>query len=155
MDKGGRLTDWQCFLEADRCLSSKFNLREVVILETGSIKKTIFMVVGCLSLALGMTGIFLPLLPTTPFLLLAAYCFMQSSTRLYNWLIQHKVFGKYIYNYLTHRAVEAKAKRLALVFLWGTIAISLYLLPNIYIRLLLFAVGSGVSFHILTLKEFK
>ena len=141
--------------ELDSGCNNILKLREVIILETVLIKKYLLIAVGCLSLAFGVIGIFLPLLPTTPFLLLAAYCFTRSSNRLYNWLIQHKVFGKYIYNYLTYRAVEPKAKVLALVFLWGTTAFSLFLLPNIYLRLLLIAVGTGVTFHILSLKVFK
>ena len=118
-------------------------------------KKYALIAAGCLSLAFGIIGIFLPLLPTTPFLLLAAYCFMRSSNRLYNWLIRHKVFGRYIDQYVTYHAVERKTKRLALIFLWGTMTFSLFFLPNIYIRLLLLAVGIGVTIHILSLKVLK
>lgn len=145
-------------LLSDRMYTSRRKtqkLREVIILETINIKKCLLIVIGCLALAFGIIGIFLPLLPTTPFLLLAVYCFTRSSNRLYNWLIQHKIFGRYIYNYMAYRAIEPKTKLLALVFLWGTTAFSLFLLPNIYIRILLIAVGSGVTFHILSLKVFK
>ena len=65
---------------------------------------------GCLAVVLGILGIFLPLLPTTPFLLLAAACFFRSSPRLYNWLISHKRMGPYIRNFREHRAIPLKAK---------------------------------------------
>ena len=65
-----------------------------------TITKFILMIVGLISLIMGFIGIYLPLLPTTPFLLLPAYCFLRSSKRLYNWLINHKVFGRYIRDFL-------------------------------------------------------
>ena len=65
-----------------------------------TITKFILMIVGLISLIMGFIGIYLPLLPTTPFLLLAAYCFLCSPKRLYNWLINYKVFGRYIRDFL-------------------------------------------------------
>lgn len=119
------------------------------------LKKYILIAVGCLSLFLGILGIFLPLLPTVPFLLLTAYCFTRSSSRLYNWLIHHKTFGSYIYNYQTYRAIKRKTKFLAISSLWGSLGLSMILLPNVYICLLLFFLGMGVSFYILSLKTLK
>jgi uncharacterized membrane protein YbaN (DUF454 family) len=119
------------------------------------IKKYILMAVGCLSLFLGILGIFLPLLPTVPFLLLTAYCFARSSNRLYNWLIYHKTFGSYIYDYQTYRAIKRKTKVLAISFLWGSLGISMILLPGVYICLLLSLLGMGVTFYILSLQTLK
>ena len=83
-------------------------------MQTGqTIKKYIFIGCGCLSILLGIFGIFLPLLPTTPFLLLAAYFFTRSSKRLHSWLIHHKTFGQYIYQYETYRAMDRKTKLVA------------------------------------------
>ncbi|HMM21806.1 MAG TPA: YbaN family protein [Selenomonadales bacterium] len=125
-------------------------------MQTGEIiKKYILIAVGCLSLALGIIGIFLPLLPTTPFLLLAAYCFTRSSARLYGWLIHHKTLGSYIYHYQTYRAVTRKTKVMAIVFLWGSLGLSMVLLASLYIRLLLIAVGAGVTLYILSLRILK
>jgi uncharacterized membrane protein YbaN (DUF454 family) len=120
-----------------------------------AVKKYALITGGCLSLALGIIGIFLPLLPTTPFLLLAAYCFTRSSDRLYSWLIHHKTFGSYIYHYQTHRALKKKAKLAGIVFLWSSLAVSFFLLPNLYLRLVLIAVGTGVTLHILSLRTLK
>lgn len=119
------------------------------------LKKYILMAVGCLSLFLGILGIFLPLLPTVPFLLLTAYCFARSSSRLYNWLMNHKTLGSYIYNYQTYRAVTRKTKVLAIAFLWGSLGISMSLLPGLYSCLLLSLLGMGVTFYLLSLQTLK
>ena len=119
-----------------------------------SVKKLLLVLAGTISLALGVLGIFLPLLPTTPFLLLASYCYMRSSQRLYNWLINHRIFGEYIYNYMTHRAVKRSAKITALTVLWLSMATSIIIVDIIYVRALLILIGAAVSFHILSLKTF-
>jgi len=118
------------------------------------VKKILLVLAGSLSLALGILGIFLPLLPTTPFLLLASFCYMRSSKRLYIWLINHKTFGEYIYNYVTHRAVKRSAKITALVVLWLSMTTSIVLVDILYVRILLIAIGTAVSIHILSLKTF-
>jgi uncharacterized membrane protein YbaN (DUF454 family) len=71
---------------------------------------------GTLFLGLGITGVFVPLLPTTPFLLLSAACYARSSKRLYDWLLNHPVMGRIIREWRTHRRMPLRAKRMALVF---------------------------------------
>ncbi|MBS3995592.1 MAG: YbaN family protein [Alkaliphilus sp.] len=117
-----------------------------------SIKKYFLIFAGSASLTFGIVGIFIPMLPTTPFLLLASYCYVRSSKRLYDWLINHKFFGAYIYNYLTYRAVKRSTKIVALLFLWLSLTISIFIMANLHIKLLLIAIGIGVSTHILLLK---
>ncbi|MBI5805749.1 GNAT family N-acetyltransferase [candidate division TA06 bacterium] len=116
------------------------------------VKKYLLIAAGLVSLGLGVIGIFLPLLPTTPFLLLSAFCFLRSSQRLHGWLVNHRVFGAFIHDYLKYRAVPLKTKILALVLLWGTISLSIILLPNLTVRIFLAAVALGISLHILSLK---
>ena len=118
-------------------------------------KKYCLIAVGCLSVALGVIGIFLPLLPTVPFLLLAAYCFTRSSERLHSWLIQHKKLGPILHQYQTHRAVSRQTKMLALTSLWGSLIFSIVLLPHVHIRLFLIAIGMGVTWHLLSLRTLK
>lgn len=120
-----------------------------------NIKKILLIIAGTLSLVLGTIGIFLPLLPTTPFLLLAAFCYLRSSQRLYDKLINNKRFGPYIKNYMEYKAVSKKAKYSALALLWLSLIVSIILFNNIYIRLLLLCVGIGVSIHILSLKNME
>ena len=105
---------------------------------------------GLLAVGLGTAGIFLPLLPTTPFLLLAAACFFRSSPRLYSWLIAHKRFGRIIRQYREHHAISRRARLATLSLLWGTLAFSgLVVLEAPWARILLLAVGVGVSLHLL------
>ncbi|NQU27807.1 MAG: DUF454 family protein, partial [Candidatus Marinimicrobia bacterium] len=75
-----------------------------------TLRKGLLILIGILLVVLATVGIFLPLLPTTPFLLLAAACFFRSSDRLYRWLITHKWFGLYIKNYREHKAITKGAK---------------------------------------------
>ena len=118
-------------------------------------KKYIFIALGSLSIALGVVGIFIPVLPTTPFLLLAVFFYLHSSKKLYRWLLQHRVFGTYIYNYITYKAVLKSTKIFAEIFLWSGLIISMILVNNWHIRALLLFVGVAVSMHILTLKTIE
>lgn len=119
------------------------------------LKKSLLVIAGTLSLVVGVIGIFLPLLPTTPLLLLAAYCYLKSSDKLYNRLINSKRLGPYIKNYIEKKAVKKKVKYSALAFLWTSLIISIILIDNIYIRLLLGLIGIAVSTHIVLLKTLK
>lgn len=117
-----------------------------------SIKKYVLIFIGSISLTLGIAGVFIPVLPTTPFLLISSFCYIHSSKRLYNWLINHKIFGEYIYNYMTYRAVKRSTKIGALIFLWLSLMISMLIVSNLHLRIFLFTVGVGVSIHLFTLK---
>ena len=111
---------------------------------------------GTFFVVIGIIGIFLPLLPTTPFLLLAAWCYARSSERFYNWLINNKWFGEYIKNYREGKGVPLKVKILSISFLWITILISVYFfVTNIYIRLILIAIAIAVTIHILSFPTIK
>lgn len=117
-----------------------------------AIKKYILIIIGLIALSLGFIGIIIPILPTTPFMLLAAYCFVRSSKRLYNWLINHKVFGVYIYNYLENRAIKKSAKISAMVLLWPSLLFTMCIIQKIPVTIILMVVGVFVSKHILSLK---
>ncbi len=92
--------------------------------------KALLIVVGWLSIALGAIGLFLPILPTTPFILLAAACFAKSSPRFHAWLLRNKTFGPLIQNWQQHRAVPRHAKRMAIITILVSGALSLYLLES-------------------------
>jgi len=115
-------------------------------------KKYILSFLGMISIALGVTGIFIPVLPTTPFLLLASFCFLRSSERMYSWLINHKYLGTYINCYLTYKAIPRKTKIITMIFLWPALIVSMLIVPVLYIRIFLFAVGIGVTIHLMILK---
>ena len=109
-------------------------------------------IVGVLAIGLGTAGIFLPVLPSTPFFLLAAACFVRSSDRLYKWLISHKGFGPYLRNYREHRAITLPAKIVTLILLWGTIGYTIFVMDALALRVLLLVIACGVTLHIVRLK---
>ena len=118
-----------------------------------SIKKGILISSGTFSLALGIIGIFIPLLPTTPFLLLAAACYIRGSNKFYNWLIKNKWLGEYIKNYQEGRGVPLNVKIITIIVLWLTIMISIIIfVSNFIIQIILFFIAIGVTIHILTIK---
>ena len=117
------------------------------------VKKYILISLGFLFLGLGVLGVFLPLLPTTPFLLLSVSCFCRSSQRFYSWLLNHRIFGRYIRNYRERRAIDLKTKWFALIVLWATIGFSIYLFRHtIFIPILLFVIALLASWHVLSLR---
>lgn len=118
-------------------------------------KTTIFTILGFLALILGMIGVFLPILPTTPFVVAAAGCFATGSPRLNKWLSDTAYFGEFIENYRTKKGVKKAVKRRALLFLWIALAVSALLSRQIYVWVILLIVGIGVSLHIALLKEKK
>jgi len=114
--------------------------------------KYLYIFLGLLFLVLAVIGIFVPVLPTTPFLLLTAFFFLRSSERLYQWLLSHKVFGPYLHNYIRYRAMTIKAKRAAIATLWLSLAISIYLVNKTYVDIILIVIGISVSCYILSIK---
>lgn len=116
----------------------------------------ILICIGAVSVVLGVVGIFLPLLPTTPFLLLAAACFLRSSKRLHAWIMNHKWLGPYIYNYRTYRAISKKTKIASIALLWLTITYSaLCVVPIIAVKALLFFIAIAVTWHLLSLNTLE
>lgn len=118
-----------------------------------SLKKYILLISGTIALLLGVIGALIPVLPTTPFLLIAAYCYLRSSMRLYNKLINHRLIGKYIYCYLTYRAVPRKSKIGSIILLWAALIASMLLIRKLFMVLLLVVIGAGVTVHLLLLKN--
>ena len=109
--------------------------------------------VGTFFLALGLIGIPLPLLPTTPFLLIAVACYLRGSTRMYNWMMINRYFGSYLKDYMEGNGLTLRTKIVAVLALWGVIAFSaVFATENAIIRVGLLAVALGVTIHLLTLK---
>lgn len=115
--------------------------------------KYIFLLIGSLSLVLGVIGIFLPLLPTTPFLLLSAAMFFRSSPRAYRWLLGHRHLGPYIRSFREERSIPLRAKIISLSLLWLTSLHCMVLMfGSWWLRAAMLAVAVGVSWYILSLK---
>ncbi|AXI07969.1 DUF454 family protein [Oceanobacillus sp. 143] len=120
------------------------------------LKKALLIIAGTISLGLGILGIFLPLLPTTPLLLLAAACYVRSSERLYNWLITNKYFGPYILNYRQGKGIPLQAKVVAVSVLWISMLFTIiFVIPLMAVKILLFLIGSYFTWFILKQKTLK
>ncbi|MBR0597694.1 YbaN family protein [Clostridiales bacterium BAD-6] len=117
------------------------------------VKKILLVIAGILFLIIGAIGIVVPVLPTTPLVILSAICFSGSSEKLYQMLLKSKYFGSYIENYRNKTGVPAEVKRRAIFFLWAMLGISMFLSKNPKIIILLAAVGIGVTIHICSLKK--
>ena len=115
--------------------------------------RQIFFVLAWALVSLGVVGIFLPVLPTTPFLLAAAYFFARSSPRFYRWLTTSSYLRAYIDNYRSGTGVPWPMIRRSLIFLWVGLALSSLLWSNGWYWLLLATVGVGVSAHLLMLRR--
>ena len=119
-------------------------------------KRVFFLVSGFVSLGLAILGIFLPVLPTTPFLLLSAYCFSRSSKKWHQWLLKHKHFGKIIRNYNERRGVSLRIKIFAISFLWITILFSVVVVVEpIVLDFLLITIATFVTIHIFKLQTLR
>jgi uncharacterized membrane protein YbaN (DUF454 family) len=121
---------------------------------SNKLKQKLLFVAGTISLAIGVVGIFVPLLPTTPFLLLAATCYLRSSERFYRWLLNNRFFGTYISNYIEGKGVPLRIKIYTIALLWTTISLSIFLIsPSIVVKIALVIVAVGVTLHIILLRR--
>ncbi len=111
--------------------------------------------IGWLSVVWGVIGIFLPVLPTTPFLLLAAACFARSSPRFYHWLVEHPRLGPWIRDYLDGNGIPLKGKVYAIGLMWLSIGLSCYLVPLIWARSFMLTSAVLVSIYILRQKTLE
>lgn len=111
--------------------------------------KIFLILVGSIAVVLGVLGIFLPLLPTTPFLLLASACFARGSTRMHNWLQTNRVFGKYLRHYENGHGIPLRAKVWILMFMWGSLAYSMWRLQHLpALQVMLAAIGACVTVYL-------
>jgi uncharacterized membrane protein YbaN (DUF454 family) len=118
--------------------------------------KPLLIIVGSVCLGLGVIGIFLPLLPTTPFLLLAAACYFRSSETLYAWLLNHRYIGAYIRNFREHRAIPLRAKIISLTLMWGTMTYAILFVASwLWLRILLLLIAVAITVHILSYKTLR
>jgi len=114
------------------------------------------MIAGTISLVFAAIGVVLPLIPTTPLLLLAVACYCRSSERMYSWLLNNRMLGEYIRNYKEGRGIPLKTKATALAILWLTIGAStLLFVPILIIQIALLVVAVAVTVHILRIPTYR
>lgn len=129
-----------------------------IVIKTSTRKfvRAFFFIIGSISLALGGIGIILPVLPTTPFLLLALACYFRSSQRMTQWILTNKYFGKYIKNYREGKGIPLKTKLFAIVTLWVTIVYSaFFIIPLWIVQIVLFIVAIAVTLHLIRLPTYR
>ncbi len=135
----------------------KKKLCSYVILSKIKIKnmKIILNIIAFTCIGLASLGMFLPVLPTTPFLLLASWLFLKANSGWRDWLLNHKIYGPYIQNFLIHRAIPLRAKIISISTLWATILLSAYIVNPIWLKILLIIIAIGVTIHILSFKTLQ
>ena len=117
------------------------------------LRKQLLVVAGTILTAIGILGVFVPILPTTPFLLLAAACYIRSSRRFYRWLVDNRFFGSYIRDYVEGRGIPLRTKMVTILLLWLAIGISACIgTQNLAVRIVLVIVAVGVTLHIVFIR---
>lgn len=122
------------------------------------LRRGLLLVAGVMAVGLGVLGVIVPMLPTTPFILLAAACFLRSSDRMYRWLLANPVFGEHLRRYRAGEGLPLASKVATVVLLWATLALSALVAvpPRLWwVRVILAAVGIGVTIHLLRIKTRK
>lgn len=118
-----------------------------------NLKRRLLIIAGTIFTGIGVVGIFVPLLPTTPFLLLASACYARSSQSFNNRLLNNRFFGAYLKNYIEGKGVPIKIKIGPIVLLWITIGCTTaFAINNPAIRIVLFIIATGVTVHIVLIK---
>tara|TARA_B100000941_G_scaffold192792_1_gene139563 strand:+ start:3745 stop:4152 length:408 start_codon:yes stop_codon:yes gene_type:complete len=124
--------------------------------------RILLIILGSIFVAIGAIGILVPGLPTTPFMILAAACYIRSSNKLYNWLIKNKLFGKHIKNIREGKGIPIKVKIFAQVMMTTFIFLAIIpfspiSVPNLFIKIIIFLAGLTsfwyVAYRVPTLKE--
>jgi hypothetical protein len=122
---------------------------------TQNISKPVWNIAGSFFVAVGVVGIFVPLLPTTVFLLLAAACYNKGSERFHHWLINNKLLGPYIRNFKQKNGIPMAVKIRTIILLWMTIGLSIYVVNLLHVTIILLTVAAGVTVFLLTRKTLK
>ncbi len=139
-------------LEDDRVITS---LVEASLTARDKLVRAALISFGTLCVGLGVLGIVLPVLPTTPFLLLAAASYLRGSRKLYRWLLANRLFGEYLRRYLGGEGLPLAAKAVTLALLWLSLGASAFFVVPARlwgVRLVLLAVGVGVTIHLMTIR---
>lgn len=117
------------------------------------VKRILLLISGFILLLFGAVGVILPVMPTTPFVLLAAICFSFSSPTIYNWLLGTHFFGDFIRNYKEKTGIPMKTKIFSICFLWVMLGIAVFFHFKVWLLILLLVIGACVTAHILLLKN--
>ena len=120
-----------------------------------SLKKKLYIAFGFLAVTLAIVGVFIPGLPTVPFLLVALFCFERSSKKYHDMIMNNKYFGPVLQDYYSGKGLTSSVKIKAISFLSCGMAFSIYKIQNLHARIALVVVWLGVAIHIILLKTKK
>ncbi|MGP4040583.1 YbaN family protein [Gracilibacillus sp. D59] len=115
-----------------------------------NVKRTLWILGGSLSLVIGLIGMIVPILPTTPLIILAGFCYGKSSARLHNWLVTNKYFGHYIKDYTDGKGVPIRIKILAVLIVWTSVLFTVTVIPLFPIRIFMLGIAVFVTLFIFT-----
>ncbi|MDP3453128.1 MAG: YbaN family protein [Bacteroidales bacterium] len=119
-------------------------------------KRQLYIILASIFVGLGTIGIFLPLVPTTPFLLLATYFYMNSSQKRLRWLLRNRLLGPYIRSYLSKEGIPLQLKIRTLILLWATILYATFFATDkLYVQIMLIIIVISVSTHLILKKTRK
>lgn len=122
----------------------------------GETRRIIYIILGSFFLILGAVGIFIPLLPTTPFWLLTCWFYLRSSEKLYNRAMSNRYFGSYIKNFLVDKAIPLRSKIISVSVMWlSAILTCIYLVEYLWVKILLILISTGVTWHIFSFPTKK
>jgi uncharacterized protein len=117
-------------------------------------RKILLLIIGTISLIFGILGVILPVLPTTPFLLLSLACYFRSSSKLYSFILSNKYLGPYVKDYVSGKGIPVKAKKKAIFLIWITIGFSvLVVIDKTILRIMVITIATIVSTYIWTRKN--
>ena len=117
----------------------------------GPVRRAVYFSIGAVSVVLGVIGIFVPLWPTTCFLLLAGWCFARSSARAERWLHENRLFGRYLADYRERGIISRRVRLTSVTVLWLFIGVSAVVLAKVWVALLLLLVAGAVTLHLYSL----
>ncbi|HBZ24705.1 MAG TPA: DUF454 domain-containing protein [Rikenellaceae bacterium] len=121
-----------------------------------SLKRQLYIILASIFVGLGALGIFIPLLPTTPFLLLATYFYMNSSKQRLRWLLSNRYLGPYIRSYLSKEGIPLRLKIRTLTLLWVTILYATFFATDkLHVQIILIIIAISVSTHLILKKTRK
>jgi len=118
--------------------------------------RIVLIAAGTFFTGIGLIGVVVPIMPTIPFLLIAAFIFLRSSDRMYSWLIDNRYFGDQLKNYLEKKGLTFKTKMISIIILWSTILFSSFIFIDYWwMRFILMGIATGVTIHLLLIRTLQ
>ena len=137
---------------------SEINTVHIVNLDRSRVSRMVWFSLGFTIMSIGLIGIVVPGLPTTPLMILAAVCYAKSSQKFYDWVINHKLFGHHVKNYREGKGIPSKSKKIIIPTLWVFVLFAVFIgIPkhHIYAKIVTFVLGLIGTIYILRIPNLK